>query len=554
MDSEGWHFQKRRGPSREPVVQTFARPSYRGCGMMRSAVDVVGKEYAGASGVVSERGASSVGVGGLSRQQARDDGDLGMGSANSIQGEVKMDQQAVSRYKRFVTFYFTNFPPQLSNFYLRKGFEVCGILEEVVVPSRRNVNGELYGFVHFSKVWDVGKLLHAVNAVCFGSYRVRAKLARFDRGGEVEGSRVNVDEKVGGAVFLKKCAKEGEIRIANEGTSKEGDGSDLLKSVDKRLWNGKGRMDVLNDEVDEGCVKVVRVGEVVVTIRDGIGKHGQGRGVGVDEVKMGQTSRDLSGDELVVVAKQLPVAKKLVRMFRANGDDLKWVRSGVLANVVNGEVITVVQNRIADAGFVNLDIIPLGADRVFLRSRSEIDILDMLGEAKDFFDHFFKNVVRCDKEVVPFRRGAWVRLYGIPIHAWKAISCVDRLVIDGQSVDIKIVEDWGGNAGEDACLFEEEDEQPSQSDNEELFRDPETSKNIDLVVDEMVRELEVEELNNVADLMDGVDAGSDVAAMAVVGPGNTLVNGECASSHHTTVPVLAVLSHHSSRRSFLPEL
>jgi len=34
---------------------------------------------------------------------------------------------------RFVTFYFTNFPSYLSNFYLCKGLEICGMLEEVMV-------------------------------------------------------------------------------------------------------------------------------------------------------------------------------------------------------------------------------------------------------------------------------------------------------------------------------------------------------------------------------------------------------------------------------------
>jgi hypothetical protein len=99
----------------------------------------------------------------------------------------RMDKSDVSQLKWFVTFYFTNFPPQLSNFYLRKGFEVCGILEEVVVPSRRNVNGEIYGFVRFSKVRDVGKLLKAVNAVYFGNFRVRATITRFDRSVLVKG-------------------------------------------------------------------------------------------------------------------------------------------------------------------------------------------------------------------------------------------------------------------------------------------------------------------------------------------------------------------------------
>lgn len=36
--------------------------------------------------------------------------------------------------------------------YLRKGLEVCGMLEEVVVLSKFNVYGELYDFVRYSNV------------------------------------------------------------------------------------------------------------------------------------------------------------------------------------------------------------------------------------------------------------------------------------------------------------------------------------------------------------------------------------------------------------------
>ncbi|AES78899.1 hypothetical protein MTR_7g050780 [Medicago truncatula] len=124
--------------------------------------------------------------------QARVPGVVEVGSGSGEHVEGQKDHQAISQYKRFVTFYFINFPPQLSNFYLRKGFEVCGILEEVVVPSRRNLYGEMYGFVRFSKVRDVGKLLHAVNAVCFGSFRIRVRVARFDRSGEFEGYSAKV--------------------------------------------------------------------------------------------------------------------------------------------------------------------------------------------------------------------------------------------------------------------------------------------------------------------------------------------------------------------------
>jgi len=52
------------------------------------------------------------------------------------------------------------------------------MLEEVVVPARRNVDGEVYGFVIYSNVRDVCKLLKVVNSVCFGNFNILAKVAR----------------------------------------------------------------------------------------------------------------------------------------------------------------------------------------------------------------------------------------------------------------------------------------------------------------------------------------------------------------------------------------
>jgi hypothetical protein len=36
------------------------------------------------------------------------------------------------------------------------------------------------------------------------------------------------------------------------------------------------------------------------------------------------------------------------------------------------------------------------------------------------------------------------------------ISLVENFLVEGVLVDVKIVEEWGFNIGEDACLFEEE--------------------------------------------------------------------------------------------------
>ena len=340
--------------------------------------------------------------------------DGGMGRQESARGDVqarkedvrgdgrRTEQHAWSQYKRFVTFYVTNFPPQLSNFYLRKGFEVCGILEEVFVPRRRNANGDMFGFVRFSNMRDVGKLLKAVNAVYFGNYRVRAKLARFDR--SVDG--------------VGCCEKEVEVVVRKRVM----DGGEGCKQA------GKGGVNVspgvTKQQLVEG-VKTVMVGDVPVTVTDGKGCGGNGN----DGGKSAHAAKGTGEVRGFHVLKKKNDVSKLLKVYRPSGDDLRWAHKGVVANVLNGEAITVVQTRVEDAGFADLDIIPLGADRVFLRSKTNKETMTVLGEAKEFFDHFLSNATRWDKDVVPFCRGAWLRLYGIPLHAWN--ETFFKIVRDG---------------------------------------------------------------------------------------------------------------------------
>jgi len=88
-----------------------------------------------------------------------------------------------------------------------------------------------------------------------------------------------------------------------------------------------------------------------------------------------------------------------------------------VASVINGESILNIQNRIEDAGFSDIEVTLIGADRVLIRSSSDVHVSTIINDAKEFFEYFFTNFVRWEKKVMPFQRGAWFRLYGIPIHA-----------------------------------------------------------------------------------------------------------------------------------------
>jgi hypothetical protein len=100
--------------------------------------------------------------------------------------------------------------------------------------------------------------------------------------------------------------------------------------------------------------------------------------------------------------------KKFVKKYTPLEEDLNWARRGLIGTVINGESIALIQNRVEDAGFKDIDIIPLGADKVFIHSLSEVCASDIIGEAKQFFDLLFSSLVKWNNSLMPFQRGAWV--------------------------------------------------------------------------------------------------------------------------------------------------
>jgi len=56
--------------------------------------------------------------------------------------------------QNFVSFYFTNILYDISYIALRQRFEVCGIMEDVYLMWKHNVNGGAFGFVCYGKVND----------------------------------------------------------------------------------------------------------------------------------------------------------------------------------------------------------------------------------------------------------------------------------------------------------------------------------------------------------------------------------------------------------------
>jgi hypothetical protein len=134
--------------------------------------------------------------------------------------------------------------------------------------------------------------------------------------------------------------------------------------------------------------------------------------------------------------------KVYVPKYSSTVNDLSWATKGMVVSILNGDAIPVLQRRIFDAGFDKLVIIPLGANKVLLRTLDDSDVSILLSEAVEFFDNFYLKPVRWRKDMLIRERGAWVRIYGVPLHAWNydffklcVMDCGRLLKIDDITMD-----------------------------------------------------------------------------------------------------------------------
>jgi hypothetical protein len=420
------------------------------------------------------------------------------------------------------------------------------MLTDIFIARHRNVRGQVYGFVRFSNVKNSDKLSLALNNVWFGHLRVWAREAKFDRfatndkkspvvsksarvtvaggGRKEEGVRLGGEEeeivRSGEGASTKEMGRRGEgeksVRVGKVEVLVNGEGGE--RKV-QRAWEEKMQSPVL--QLGDGRPKVIKRQHVVVLDVDGGGKVSRSMELEEDcnqpETNIERTSQGLS---LVRGAKE----------YTSNKEDREWARNGLVATVGAAETILSVQHRVDDAGFQNVEVISMGGDKVFLRCRDDGDMLKTFNEAIDFFSLLFSDFHQWLSEDSSYERGAWVRVYGTPLHAWNVsflkmcTSVCGRFVraddctldkgridyarillstnslevlnenmeffVDGRKCFIEIVEEWGCNLGEDAFLTEEASVMPDDNVNEEFEHENGRDLNVlDRDVDNLIEDI-----------------------------------------------------------------
>jgi len=405
------------------------------------------------------------------------------------------------------SFYVTNFPENLPLFRLRQAFEVCGILSDMYVARHRNSCGQEFGFVRFVNVKNKSKLLQALNNVWMGDCRVFAKEARFDRFAhndiavvKPKASVTKAERENGAAVPRKGVNVNGVIK---------GEPMPVQKGAVKKVTMGSVVVSVRELERKKRVKTVKEGSEAVLGFSREEGKAGKVRekvvvsgGGGKGNVRLEE--KNFAGKPKSVTAPTETPAAQFTLVFKSCKKDRAWASSGMVAHIKVGDSALSFQQRIKVVGFPNVTVTPLGGDRVLLHCTGGDNFSTVLKGAYEFFGMLFSNFHKWSESLIRYERGAWLRVYGIPVHAWNdtffrlcvsgigrflyvddciadkahldfahilvvtpEIEIVNKLfvfIIDGRQFAIKLVEEWGCNLGENAFMSEgEADSTPEES-------------------------------------------------------------------------------------------
>ncbi|MCI37176.1 hypothetical protein A2U01_0058400, partial [Trifolium medium] len=77
-----------------------------------------------------------------------------------------------------------------------------------------------------------------------------------------------------------------------------------------------------------------------------------------------------------------------------------------------------IQNHFHSQGYFGVKVTPLGSNLVLLEGQEEGEVEALMEDAKGWLDQWFREVRPWSANEIDHERIVWLRIYGIPVHAW----------------------------------------------------------------------------------------------------------------------------------------
>ncbi|PNX93753.1 hypothetical protein L195_g016912 [Trifolium pratense] len=258
------------------------------------------------------------------------------------------------------TYFFTDFPDSFGAKAMFNVFHHYGDIMEVVIPAKRDKGGRRFGFARFDRVADSREFESTLDNIIIGRDKISVNLSRFNRSDGYKRSNVRTEDS-------KRSHRNIQPVKANlQPTFRGGQNQHYYDTA------------ALGDNYAQAVLK-------------------------------GGT-RDGSGGQ-----------KRVVVSYEAEKEDMLRLKKAFIGVVINPGMSYNIQNAFHTEGYFGIKVTPLGSNLTLLEGQEEGEVQALLVDAKDWLDQWFREIRPWCPADVDVDRVAWLRIFGIPLHAWNDI-------------------------------------------------------------------------------------------------------------------------------------
>jgi hypothetical protein len=266
-----------------------------------------------------------------------------------------------SDFENLTTFFFTNFPDSFGAKAMFNAFHYYGDIREVVIPAKRDKGGRRFGFARFDQVTDSRRFAIELDNLIIGRDKISVNLSRFNR---PEGFRRYDDGRA--------CRKERGIQRSFDDRKGEGNRYRPPSRYDHRTVSH-------HKNETSSYAQAVR--------RD------------IHDNKEDNT-------------------KRCVLSYDAAKDDMERLSRAFIGVVAHSGMSYNVQSAFHSQGCFGVKVTPLGSNLTLLEGQEEGEVQALMEEAKGWLDQWFVEIRPWSPNDIDIERNIWLRIYGIPTHAW----------------------------------------------------------------------------------------------------------------------------------------
>jgi hypothetical protein len=240
-------------------------------------------------------------------------------------------------------------------------FHYYGDIQEVVIPAKRDKGGRRFGFARFNQVIDARRFETELGNLIIGRDKISVNLSRFQRSIDVRRNDDRIEDK------------------------KEREGG---RSIERR--NGEGhRYRSLSHKVQwqERTFKNEGRSYAQAVRRDSSKKQGEGE-------------------------------QHVFLSYEADQEDLLRCQKAFIGVVAQPGMSYNIQEAFHMEGYFGVKVTPLGSNLTLLEGQEEGEVQALMVDAKGWLDQWFVDIRPWSPDDIDVERTIWLRIYGVPIHAW----------------------------------------------------------------------------------------------------------------------------------------